>query len=97
MCSWLVLVLALTFCHRTLGMATLLPVVSVDRLSRLETLTSSLSRQLMLQQLYVEEKTRTEGDSGIKQVTHRQIIVIIIPLVLHSSFVTCKFTFTIYM
>lgn len=39
-----------------------------ERLERLEEVTRLLSRQLMLQQLYVDEKSRSDGDSGIKQV-----------------------------
>ncbi|KAK7100199.1 uncharacterized protein [Littorina saxatilis] len=39
-----------------------------DRLERLEEVTRLLSRQLMLQQLYVDEKSRSDGDSGIKQI-----------------------------
>ncbi|KAK3089864.1 hypothetical protein FSP39_007171 [Pinctada imbricata] len=30
----------------------------------------ALTRQLMLQQLYVDEKTRSDGDSGVKQLRH---------------------------
>ena len=39
-----------------------------DRIQQLESVSKQLARQLMLQQLYVDEKTRSEGDSGIKQV-----------------------------
>ena len=33
----------------------------------------TVSRQLMLQQLFVEERIRSEGHSGIKQVSHGYI------------------------
>ena len=39
-----------------------------DRIETLEYVTTQLARQLMLQQMYVQEKSRSEGDSGIKQV-----------------------------
>ena len=32
-----------------------------------------VARQLMLQQLYIEERTRSEGDSGLKTIRLRQI------------------------
>ena len=31
---------------------------------------ASLSQQVMLQQLFAEERTRSDGDSGVKQVRH---------------------------
>ena len=39
-----------------------------DRIQQLESVSKQLARQLMLQQLYVEETGRSEGDSGLKQV-----------------------------
>ena len=38
------------------------------RIQQLEAVSKQLARQLMLQQFYVEERTRSEGDSGLKQV-----------------------------
>ncbi|XP_076472436.1 uncharacterized protein LOC143301892 [Babylonia areolata] len=43
-----------------------------DRLTKLERMTSQLARQLMLQQLYVEEAARSSEDSGIKQTRRRR-------------------------
>nr|KAG5705263.1 hypothetical protein BaRGS_010714 [Batillaria attramentaria] len=42
------------------------------RVAKLENATSALAQQLMLQQLYIEEKTRSEGDSGLKQIRFRK-------------------------
>ena len=39
-----------------------------DRVEQLADVSKQLARQLMLQQLYVDEQTRANGDSGIKQV-----------------------------
>lgn len=47
------------------------PAPDAERLKKLEMVTEQLARQLMLQQLYVEEKTRSDGDSGIKQLRMR--------------------------
>ena len=44
------------------------PAPDAVRLQKLEQVSEQLARQLMLQQLYVEERTRSEGDSGLKQV-----------------------------
>lgn len=49
------------------------PLTPQERVDELEQLSEQLSRQMMLQQLYVEERTRTEGDSGIKQVLRLHI------------------------
>ena len=38
------------------------------RIEQLGSVSKQLARQVMLQQFYVEEKTRSEGDSGLKQV-----------------------------
>lgn len=38
-----------------------------EEIERLEKEIGKLSRQVMLQQLFIEEKTRSEGDSGLKQ------------------------------
>ena len=64
----LVTMASLLACHAVLGMTTPSPNSSEDRMQHLETVSNQLARQLMLQQLYVEEKTRSEGDSGLKQV-----------------------------
>nr|KAG5687773.1 hypothetical protein BaRGS_025667 [Batillaria attramentaria] len=42
--------------------------VTLARLAFLENTTAILSRQLLLQQFYMEEKVRTDGQSGVKQV-----------------------------
>lgn len=42
-----------------------------DRIKKLEAISQELGRQLMMQQLYVEEMTRTGADSGIKQLRMR--------------------------
>jgi len=48
------------------------PAPDAERLKKLEEVTEQLARQLMLQQMYVEEKTRSEGDSGVKQMRMRR-------------------------
>ncbi|XP_069120384.1 uncharacterized protein [Argopecten irradians] len=40
------------------------------RIQQLEEQLESLTRQVMLQQLFVEERIRSDGDSGIKQLRH---------------------------
>ena len=60
--------LCLVACHTALGVSTPSTTSPEDRIQQLESVTKQLARQLMLQQLYVEEKTRSEGDSGLKQV-----------------------------
>lgn len=47
------------------------PPTAEERIKELETVTEALSRQMMLQQLYVEEQARSAGDSGIKQIRYR--------------------------
>ena len=44
-----------------------------DDVDRLNGSLARVARQLMLQQLYVEERTRSEGDSGLKTVRLRQV------------------------
>jgi len=55
-----------------IALLTLLVCCSVsgndDRVEQLAAVSKQLARQLMLQQLYVDEQTRANGDSGIKQV-----------------------------
>ena len=55
-----------------IALLTLLVCYSVsgydDRVEQLADVSKQLARQLMLQQLYVDEQTRANGDSGIKQV-----------------------------
>ena len=70
--STLFLLLAGALCangavHRTHAPTTT-PAPDAERLKKLEQVTEQLARQLMLQQLYVEETGRSEGDSGLKQV-----------------------------
>lgn len=48
------------------------PLPDAERLQKLEQVTEQLSRQLMLQQLYIEEKSRSEADSGLKQLRMRR-------------------------
>ena len=60
--------LTLLTCHSVLSSTTPSTVSSEDRIQQLASVSKQLARQLMLQQLYVEEKTRAEGDSGLKQV-----------------------------
>ena len=39
-----------------------------DEVQTLKSSVSTLARQLVMQQLFVEERVRSDGDSGIKQV-----------------------------
>jgi len=57
--------------HRTHAPTTT-PLPTDVRVKQLEEVTEQLARQLMLQQLYVEERTRSDGDSGIKQMRMRR-------------------------
>ncbi|KAK2171221.1 hypothetical protein NP493_1090g00063 [Ridgeia piscesae] len=41
-----------------------------DEVSTLKSRVATLARQLVMQQLFVEERVRSDGDSGIKQVRH---------------------------
>ena len=41
-----------------------------DRVDAVDSRVATLARQLMMQQLFVEERVRSEGDSGIKQVRY---------------------------
>ncbi len=41
-----------------------------DRVYAVDSRVATLARQLMMQQLFVEERVRSEGDSGIKQVRY---------------------------
>ena len=68
--------LSLFVCHTVLGMTTPSTNSSEDRIQQLASVSKQLARQLMLQQLYVEEKTRSEGDSGLKQVYHFLFILL---------------------
>jgi len=47
------------------------PAPDAERLKKLEMVTEQLARQLMLQQLYVEETARSNVDSGLKQLRMR--------------------------
>ena len=40
----------------------------LSEMESLRTIVGALSRQVMLQQLFVEERIRSDGDSGVKQV-----------------------------
>lgn len=42
-----------------------------DRLNKLEDVSGVLGRQMMMQQLFVEERIRSDGQSGLKQVRQR--------------------------
>ena len=42
---------------------------SEEKVEQMQNIVKSLSRQLILQQMFVEERIRTEGDSGLKQVS----------------------------
>ena len=59
---------------------------SEDRIQQLERVSKQLARQLMLQQLYVEEQSRSGGDSGLKQVTI--IIIVMIAIVIVMTVIT---------
>jgi len=48
------------------------PAPDAVRLEKLEKVTEQLARQLMLQQLYVEERARSDGGSGLKQLRMRR-------------------------
>ena len=48
--------------------ATTTPDDCEARIEQLQSVSKQLERQLMLPQFYVEERTRSEGDSGLKQV-----------------------------
>jgi len=48
------------------------PLPTEDRVKALEDIMSGLSRQVMLQQFYLEEKIRSDGSSGIKSVRVNQ-------------------------
>uniref|UniRef100_A0A8W8KAP3 Uncharacterized protein n=5 Tax=Magallana gigas TaxID=29159 RepID=A0A8W8KAP3_MAGGI len=54
--------------HTTIPTTTLDPNSDEARMLRLEGGIENLARQLMMQQLFVEERIRSDGDSGIKQV-----------------------------
>ena len=64
----LVGLLLLLTCHLVMSGATSSTTAYEDRIKQLESVSKQLARQLMLQQLYVDEQTRSNGDSGIKQV-----------------------------
>ncbi|XP_033732863.1 uncharacterized protein LOC117322199 [Pecten maximus] len=49
---------------------TLDPLSDKARIQKLEQELESLTRQVMLQQLFVEERIRSDGDSGVKQLRH---------------------------
>ena len=44
-----------------------------ERIKELENTMGILSRQIMMQQLYMEEKNRGDGDSGVKQLRVNKI------------------------
>ena len=50
------------------------PTSTLDELKKqvdyLEKVIGGLSRQMMLQQLFVEERIRSDGDSGLKQIRY---------------------------
>ncbi|CAH1788972.1 unnamed protein product [Owenia fusiformis] len=47
-------------------------LINDDRTSALEQTVEVVSRQIMMQQLYVEERIRGEGQSGVRQVRNRE-------------------------
>ncbi|XP_060067958.1 uncharacterized protein LOC132548153 [Ylistrum balloti] len=49
---------------------TLDPTSDKGRIQKLENELEALTRQVMLQQLFVEERIRSDGDSGVKQLRH---------------------------
>lgn len=49
---------------------TLDPTSDAGRIQKLEHDLEALARQVMLQQLFVEERIRSDGDSGVKQLRH---------------------------
>lgn len=53
--------------HTTVPTTTLDPHSDEARIRKLESSLESLARQLMLQQLFVEERIRSDGDSGKKK------------------------------
>merc|ERR1711860_164322 len=60
--------------HHQQNVATTQPPTTLDprsdkeRIAKLESTLTGLARQVMLQQLFVEERIRSDGDSGIKQL-----------------------------
>ena len=71
----LVALLLLLPCHFVTSSTTPSTLVYEDRIRQLESVSKQLARQLMLQQLYVDEKARSEGDSGLKQVDYPAFLV----------------------
>ena len=66
----LIAVLSMIVSHLIMssGTTTTTPADCDARIEQLKSVSKQLARQLMLQQFYVEERTRSEGDSGLKQV-----------------------------
>ena len=60
-------------CFRLGSPQTNVPETPSEDVERLNGTLARVARQLMLQQLYVEERTRSEGDSGLKTIRLRQI------------------------
>ena len=81
----LVSLLILLPCHFVMSSASSSTSPSEDRIQQLESVSKQLARQLMLQQLYVDEKTRSEGDSGIKQVDYPARVML-----RRLAFLTCQ-------
>lgn len=73
--------------HTTIPTTTLDPNSDEARMLRLEGGIENLARQLMMQQLFVEERIRSDGDSGIESLKNKYIYISFFD---HSS---CIFTF----
>lgn len=71
--------------HTTIPTTTLDPNSDEARMQRLEGGIENLARQLMMQQLFVEERIRSDGDSGIKSLKNKYI-----------SFLTIRLAFTLF-
>lgn len=72
--------------HTTIPTTTLDPNSDEARMLRLEGGIENLARQLMMQQLFVEERIRSDGDSGIETLKNKYRYIIFRPLVLHFHF-----------
>lgn len=59
--------------HTTIPTTTLDPNSDEARMLRLEGGIENLARQLMMQQLFVEERIRSDGDSGIESLKNKYI------------------------
>lgn len=77
-------ILAAQHHHTTIPTNTLDPNSDEARMQRLKGGVENLARQLMMQQLFVEERIRSDGDSGIKSIKNKYI-----------SFLTIRLAFTL--